>query len=777
MSRAVRLLSATAFVASVATPAWAQQVSTPPQNAAATSDENGDGAIPDIVVTANKRSESINRVGLSITAVSGDALINAGVAGPNDLGKVVPGFYFTKSLYGTPVFTMRGVGFNSTALGMSPTVSVYVDQVPLGYPTMTPGATLDIERVEAIKGPQGVLFGNNSTGGAVNYIAASPTRDFHAGGTLTYGRFDRFEGEAYVSGPLSDTLRARLAVRTEQGGAWQVSQTRPNDRLGDSNKLFGRLLSDWTPTDRFDVRLSLSAWRDRSDSQARRFVALTPLIPGTIAGLPVNFFVPAGLLAAVPPPAEGSRAADWDPDRSFRSNTRFLQASLRGSYRLSDSIKLTSISAYSDLRPNAAIDSDGTAFTSLVLLQKGSIRSFFQELRADIDFSDKVSFLAGVNYEYARVKDSVPAIANDTANNLFLGQPGSVNDTRLQSEANTYSIFGKLDYKLTDTLKLTAAARYTADRRKADMCTYDVDGAVATLQNIFLGTHLRMGDCVTATNGVPGVVHGELNEDNVSWRAGLEWQVDPRTLIYATANRGLKAGGFPNVYAFDGAQLKPVVQEELNAYEVGAKLTFFDRRLQLNTALFHYDYKNKQIQGRVIVAALGPLETLVNVPKSKVDGAEVQIDAYPIAGLHLGVGASYSDTKIASGAFAYTPFGNFVDVSGQHFPGVPKWQVNADAAYERPVSQAIKAFGGGALVYTSDSNSAFGDLPVLAVPGYSLVDARVGLAAIDDKWRATLFVRNLLDKTYFTSTLQTIDVLTRYYGQPRTYGVTLQFKF
>ncbi len=211
---------------------------------AAEADENAD-KIPEIVVTANKRSENANKVGISITAVSAEGLLNAGVSDPSDLGKVVPGFYYTKSLYGTPVFSMRGVGFNNTALGLSPTVSVYVDEVPLPYSAMTSGVSLDIERIEALKGPQGVLFGNNSTGGAINYIAAAPTRDFHAGATLSYSRFDKVEGEAYLSGPLNENLRARVAVSAEDGGAWQISQTRPSDRLGDTRKISGRLLVDW----------------------------------------------------------------------------------------------------------------------------------------------------------------------------------------------------------------------------------------------------------------------------------------------------------------------------------------------------------------------------------------------------------------------------------------------------------------------------------------------------------------------------------------------------
>lgn len=749
----------------------------PAQSASGAPSEASAVESDDIVVTANKRSESINKVGLSITAATGDTLLAAGVTSPNDLGKVVPGFYFTKSLYGSPVFTMRGIGFNTTALGLTPAVSVYVDEVPLSYPQMTQGATLDIARVEALKGPQGVLFGNNSTGGAINYIAAAPTADLQAGGTLSFARFARVEAEAYVSGPLSDTLRARVALRTEQGGAWQVSQTRPGDKLGDADRLFGRLLFDWTPDSRLSLRFSLNGWRDRSESQARRALAIIPLIPGTVIGLPQNALVPAGLLAVFPPPASGSRAADWDPGRSLRSDSSFFQASLRADYELGDRVKLTSITAYSDLTPRAIADTDGTAFKSVTVTQTGSLRTFFQEVRLDAGLGDRASLLVGLNYEHARSRDSLTAEAGASIYNLFLGQPFGTDDTRSDTDADTYAAFSKFDFKLTDTLKLTAAARYTKDRRRGRLCTFDVGGGIAAIQNIFSGTTLGPGDCITATNGRPGIIHDKLNENNLSWRFGAEWQVTPDALFYATVNRGYKSGGFPNVFAFDASQLRPVVQERLNAYEVGAKLTLLDRLLQFNAALFRYDYRNKQIQGRIIVGPLGALETLVNVPKSRVNGGEVQLSARPAQGLTFSIGASYVDSRIAAGTFAYTPFGDFANVGGEHFPGAPKWQVNADTAIERPINDRLKGIAGASLVYTGKTNSAFGDLPILAVPDYALIDARVGLASASDRWRATLFVRNLTNKTYFYSTQQTIDVLTRYYGQPRTYGVTFQVKY
>ena len=163
---------------------------------------------------------------LSIATASGAELLKRGITDPTQLEALVPGFSYQKSSYGVPVFQLRGVGFYDTTQGVTPAVAVYVDEIPLPYSAMTRGAALDVERVEVLKGPQGTLFGQNSTGGAINYIAAKPTDQFSYGTYLDYGRFDAANVEGFVSGALSDTVRARAAVRFEHADAWQYSYTR-----------------------------------------------------------------------------------------------------------------------------------------------------------------------------------------------------------------------------------------------------------------------------------------------------------------------------------------------------------------------------------------------------------------------------------------------------------------------------------------------------------------------------------------------------------------------
>ncbi|MEQ8692193.1 MAG: TonB-dependent receptor plug domain-containing protein, partial [Pseudomonadales bacterium] len=177
-------------------------------------------AIEEIVVTAQKREESINEVGMSIQAATGDRLTELGITDTAELFKVVSGFNSNVTYYGTTIYTIRGVGFQDTALASSPTVSVYLDETPLPYSVLTQGVTLDLQRVEALKGPQGTLFGQNATGGAVNYVANKPTETFEAGIEASAGKYNTYDLQGFVSGPITEALKYRVAARMIQSDGW-----------------------------------------------------------------------------------------------------------------------------------------------------------------------------------------------------------------------------------------------------------------------------------------------------------------------------------------------------------------------------------------------------------------------------------------------------------------------------------------------------------------------------------------------------------------------------
>ena len=269
-------------------------------------------SINEIIVTAQKRSERQSDVPLSITAVQGDRLFELGVSGPQDLEKVALGFTFRPSAQGSPIFQIRGIGFFEEAIGVTPTVSVYLDQVPLPFSSMAEGVAFDLERVEVLKGPQGTLFGQNVTAGAINYIAAKPTEAFEAGLDLGYGRFGAAEVGGFLSGPLSSTLTARVSGRVERRDDWQRTYTRINEdglfvvdtdaprrTLGERRFESGRLLLNWNPSSRLDISLNLNGWRNRSDTQAQQFFVAAPDNPGNVSSVP--FWSQFGSFPAAPP--------------------------------------------------------------------------------------------------------------------------------------------------------------------------------------------------------------------------------------------------------------------------------------------------------------------------------------------------------------------------------------------------------------------------------------------------------------------------------------------
>jgi outer membrane receptor protein involved in Fe transport len=218
MGMKTRAHLAIVFFAAIATssPTWAQTQAPSAEPA----------ALDEIVVTAEKREESINNVPMAVSAFSGSQLVALGIKNVQDLTEVVPGLTFAQTNFSTPVYTLRGVGFYETSLSAYPDVTVYVDEAALPFPILTTHVGFDLDRVEVLRGPQGILFGQNSTGGAINYVAAKPTSTFQAGTYVSYGEFNAFDLQGYVSGPINDTLSARLAVDLQQGGAYQYSYTR-----------------------------------------------------------------------------------------------------------------------------------------------------------------------------------------------------------------------------------------------------------------------------------------------------------------------------------------------------------------------------------------------------------------------------------------------------------------------------------------------------------------------------------------------------------------------
>ncbi|KQS03675.1 hypothetical protein ASG11_04970 [Sphingomonas sp. Leaf357] len=757
-----------------AAPAASADQASPDQTATPPAAESPN-EIGDIIVTAQKREEAINRVGMSITAATGDTLIERGVTGTADLARIVPSFQATTTTFDTPVYTLRGVGFYESSVGAAPTVNVYVDQVPLPYPVMTTGAALDLARVEVLKGPQGTVFGQNATGGAINYIAAKPTNDFQAGGTVSFARFATLEAQGYVSGPLSSTVKARLSFATTQGGDWQKSYTR-DAGLGDRNKGQARLLVDWDPSDRFRFELNVNGNFDNSDTVAGQVIAVNP-------GNPANAY-PALLNYPLAP--RNARAADWDPIGNLQRKNRFWQASGRADYDLTDSATLTSITSYAHQKVRSLVDADGLALESTLWQNTGDIKSFFQELRLENEFGP-VRVTVGGNYQNDKIYDGNLIFVRESTTRTTLGLPTPKGLNYSNQKNEQWAVFGNADLKLTDTLTLQGGVRYTDNKRRFSGCSADGgDGSLAAVYNLLMGVFRGAGNFSPVAPGGCGTLNSvtlqsgnvvqSLDEDNVSWRGGLNWQATRDTLLYANVSKGFKSGSFPTLSASVNTQFSPAVQESVLAYEAGFKTALANRHIQLNGAAFYYDYTNKQIRGNSPDFLFGLLEKLVNIPKSEIYGAEAQIIVAPVTGLTMSASGTYLHTEITDDFNNFDPNATARNFKGEALPRSPKWSAVADAQYKFPVGDARSVFLGGSLTYQSTAESKLGELPLYTLNAYTLLDARVGIESDDGRWRVAAFGRNLTNKYYWTNVFRTYDTVIRYAGMPVTYGLQLSVK-
>ncbi len=770
---------------------------------ATTGANSNSDAIEEIVVTANKRSESINSVGMSVVALTGAALQDRQITSLQDLAQTVPSLSFTTSATNTPVFTLRGVGFYETSLAAYPTVSVYLDEVPLSFPALTKHSGFDLERVEVLKGPQGLLFGQNATGGAINYIAAKPTQQFEAGTDLTIGNYNSFSEEAFVSGPISNTLSARLSERVETSSGWQQSNSRPGDTNGGVRNYMGRLLLDFKPSDGVRLQLNVNGWIDDSEPQAPQLVGKNyqlPLVPADLQNAPFSPLTP--------------RAADWVPDLPFAHN-RFAQGALRGDIDLTGTITLTSISSYS-----AYFQRQGTSGTGLPLLDSdivqdlGSIHSFSQELRVANAVSERFRWVAGTNYERSTV-DELTDIRYDNASSNYTyeqlyGYPIYSNEFTADQKMRNYAFFGNGEYDLLSNLAVKAGARYTDAERDANLCNANplgtqVKNTGAAIYDLVLGgaqgpylagdcfgTNLTLPGLAPATiGGVPpnraGRFIDTLDESNISWRVGTDYKPNESTLLYVDVSKGWKAGSFPSLSASNISQYLPVRQESVLAYETGFKIAALNRLLQVNGSIFYYDYTDKQLRSKFVDPVFGVLDQLQNIPKSSVKGAELEVTARPVSGLTLSLSATYLDAVIEK--FVGTnASGLTTDFAGAAIPYTPKYQAGANADYGFPLAPNLGGFLGGGVTYRSATNAtiggnvnptnAFGEVPTLfAIDAYALVDVRAGVNSLDGKWRVTLWGKNVLNKYYWDNVVQTYDTIGRYTGMPATYGINLKYRF
>ena len=748
-------------------------------------------ALEEIIVTAQKREQGINDVGITVNAFTAGQLENYGVRSAEDLETITPGLTITNAQpQGVPVYTIRGVGFADYTTSASSTVGLYFDEVNLPYSVMTRGVLFDVERVEVLKGPQGDLYGRNTTAGQINFVSRKPTDEFAAGIKLGYSRFDVIDAEAYASGPLTDKARARVAVKTTQsaGDGWQKSLSRPGDRLGEYDDIAVRGLLDLDINENASLFLNLHWYEDNSDN-----MAATPF-DGTIIGQPTALFLDPGRPVIF---SEGkNRLADWSPDLTPKRDNTLKGVSAKLDWDVG-AVNVTTISSYDKFEREETFDTSGVAFEDADIFNTTDLEVVSQELRISSSNDSNLYWLVGAYYSWDEMNESYYFNMDESFFSFFGNPPGLEIDTRYDQTTEAIAGFAHVEYEFIQDVRLTLGARYTDEEREWSGCTYDGgDGSLGLLWNLALtpgtivgrgfpdpGPLLPSGCGIyderpgSPTFGQLAVFSDTISTDKWMWKVTLDYSPTEDVLLYGTVAKGFKSGGFNGAAAQTHSQLLPYAAETLTAYEAGLKSVLFGGSLQLNLAGFYYDYKDKQ-EPSVAVTPVGNISGLTNVPESESVGIEMESHWLVTTGLTLDLGIAWLNTEIkeyeAIDQFASSfPTVVTFDASGSDLANSPNWQANGTLSYEWPVTGTMYMMVAGDFSYKDDNDGA--EQPPIS--DYFLVNARVRLSAADDRWGLTIWGRNIFNEEYWHSSSTSNCCYVRMNGMPATYGVSLDYEF
>lgn len=588
----------TCVLACVSYPAMALAQTAPdpaaPQIGGAAALAEGVDDITDIIVTAQRRSQSIQSVPLAITALSGEQLASKGITNSSELGQVVPNLQVNSAFGETePNFSMRGISvaneYNSNQV--SP-IGVYVDDVNMVSRASQGIGLYDLDRVEVLRGPQGTLFGRNTTGGAINLVTRTPTLSGARGyAEAGYGNYNTYHAQgAFETTLIPDQLGFRIAANYKNGDG-RFKNVFPGARdAGSVNNIQVRATLRFRPG-AGPLDITLKAYGGRSKGSQQAVYGLGAFRDG------LGFF-------------------EINENRMGENRTSAYGGSAKISYELSPEFTLTSITAYGKSSLATPDSADGAPIDILYLPQYAKFRQFSEEARVNYE-SSSVKAVAGLFYGWDKsVVDNTFHIADVIAPGVNGGFFQHFNQVR-----RSYAAFAQADVNITNKLVATVGLRYTADRARYN------DGYAYLFLGEFDGPQLPLATtvpCVTAPGTCPYDPSARYNirgrNNALTGRAALTYTFDSGTLVYASYSRGYRSGAFNGGGYTISSGITYIDPEYVNAYEAGVKGRFLDRKLTVALAGFYYDYKNQQLQD----TRPGPVSFLLNAPKAQSYGVEAE---------------------------------------------------------------------------------------------------------------------------------------------------------
>jgi iron complex outermembrane recepter protein len=777
----------------IASPTMAQEVPVArPASETPAEDQTATADVGQIIVTARRRTERAQDVPIALTSLGGDTLTRQGAFSIQAVSQQVPTLQFTSSNPRNTALNIRGLGvsFGLANDGLEQGVGFYVDQVYNSRPAAAAFDLLDIERVEVLRGPQGTLFGKNTTAGAVNISTKLPsfTPEGEVEGSIGTHGFAQVKGA--ISAPIiDDKVAFRLAVgKTLREGF--VKSTLSGRTVNDLDNLALRGQFLWKPAESLRVRLTGDYALSDADCCTQVYVNYGPTLRSANRQFPA---LAAALGYAPPSQNPYDRLADADAPINARSALGGL--SLIADYDLGRST-LTSITAWRwwDWKP--ANDRD---YTSLDILRQSANPvqqdQYSQEIRLASTGAHRVNYTVGLFAYYQKLRgQNVTEWGRDAAFWLLGTQTtngaaiprnlieGYITRSNAVSSIKSFAGFGQAIWRISDTLTLTPGLRYTFEKKNADYAAI-VGGGLATSNAALASAKLSIFR--------PQAYDVGFSDDAVTGDINLSWHPARDINLYVSFSRGFKSGGInlaglpfnaTNNPALDRSIISP---EQSNAYEIGVKSQLFGRRLTVNFAAFRSDVRD--FQANVVDTGPGALRGyLANIEKVRSQGIEADLTFAPVGGFSAYLRAAYTDAKYLTFTNAPCPLeliGNTTgqcDLSGKQLPGTSKWAMSFGSEYAHEiVSAGGKAYLGidgnyRAAYFADASDSAY-----LRVPGYALFNVRAGFRA-DKNWEVFALVRNIFDKDYLsllTPQSGNSGLISGVPGDPRTVQLTARFQF
>lgn len=780
-----------------AAPAGAQIVASPA--AAVRDDAEDDPALGEVTVTARRRAEDAQHIPGSLSVVDGALLDRSYTVNTQQLSQLVPALNYSSANPRNTAFTIRGLGSSVVAVsqandGLEPGVGFYVDQVYHARPATAAFDFSDVGQVEVLRGPQGTLFGKNSTAGAINITTRLPTFTPEATEELSVGSFNFVQAKVAASGPLiGDVLAARIsAVVTRRDGVIDNVRT-GQDHNGIGNQAVrGQLL--YKPSELFQLRLIADFTNFESNCCTQVYYRVAER-PASLRTLSRQYPALAAGLGYAPPSLNPyDRVTDIDAPLGVDTNEGGVSAIADWNV---GPVTLTSVSAWRFWNWDAANDRDYTGIPIQTVQHIPSRQDqYSQELRVASNGNGPLSYVGGLYFFRQRVIGRPISIYGPQAAYWLIGPSTGANatpvpanlldgygtDGRTDFQSNSYAAFGEVNWRPVDRLTLTAGLRYTWEDKKGSYDTF-VFGGLATSNTALVNAKLSIlrGQSYAATIG-DGALTG---------RANIAWQATDNVLGYASFARGAKSGGInmsglplndQNLPALGTAVVKP---EQNTAYEVGVKTRLFDNRLILNIDGYYTRVTDFQSNVSDTRAAAALRTYLANIPLVTVKGVEADATALVARDVSLRASVAYADGKYAkypNGPCPIELIGNAAapcNLTGVGLPGLPKWSTTIGADY----AHAVPGFGSGGKAFVHlDANAKtkqFGDPTgsrFTVIPGYTVVNGSIGIRS-GHGWEVALFARNLFDRDYIQNvTIQAGNsgLILATPSDPRTIGLTFR---